>query len=299
MSETSLPVPLVLLKTKSVPKDPYEEYFSELPGYDFTPIFVPVMNHEMVNLDQVEALIRGGNVRSLHGNEIAEAKDEPNHYGGIIITSQRAVEALGAVLARLRADCDVQTFLDTTIVYVVGPATGKAVTELGFRPANVLGSDCGSGAFLAPFILETLEVSRASGRRRRLLFLTGETRSDVIPSVLDGGDLKEIDRVELHEIVVYKTEKADAFDGEFRSIIEKLESDGHPRCWVVVFSAMACKEVIEQRRRLENGPMKVLLATIGPTTGDYVRRTFNMEPDVVAPKPSPTGLWEGIKKQST
>jgi uroporphyrinogen-III synthase len=140
-----------------------------------------------------------------------------------------------------------------------------------------------------------MEVARNKSRRRRLLFLTGETRSDVIPSVLNSGDLKESERVELHEIVVYKTKKADEFDGEFRRLIEDLEKGGHSKCWVVVFSAMACKEVMEQRRRLENGPMKIFLATIGPTTGDYVRANFNTEPDVVAPKPSPAGLWDGIK----
>jgi len=43
-------------------------------------------------------------------------------------------------------------------------------------------------------------------------------------------------------------------------------------------------------------PMKgTHIATIGPTTRDYLRTEFGYEPDVCAEKPSPEGIEEGIK----
>jgi uroporphyrinogen-III synthase len=38
----------------------------------------------------------------------------------------------------------------------------------------------------------------------------------------------------------------------------------------------------------------ILIATIGPTTRDYLRQEFGFTPDVCADKPSPEGIAEGI-----
>ena len=38
------------------------------------------------------------------------------------------------------------------------------------------------------------------------------------------------------------------------------------------------------------------IATIGPTTRDYLQRTFGYEPDVCAETPSPEGVWKGITR---
>src|SRR5881398_1848841 len=75
---SSCKTPVFLLKTKSSPHDGYEEYFSVSGRYD--PIFVPVLEHRFhdANLRTVRDLFISGAV----GRE----------YGGLIFTSQRAVE---------------------------------------------------------------------------------------------------------------------------------------------------------------------------------------------------------------
>ena len=90
MSEPST-VPILLLKTRSQPHDAYEEYFStfESCGRSFHPQFVPVLEHRpnAENLAVLDHLLEGG---SLTGK-----------YGGMIFTSQRAVEAWTDVVKRV------------------------------------------------------------------------------------------------------------------------------------------------------------------------------------------------------
>jgi uroporphyrinogen-III synthase len=85
--DNSQKLPVLLLKTKSTPNDAYEELFSRTQdGFEFEPIFVPVLQHrfEVAGMNTVRGLLRG---RSF-GREPAHGA-----YGGLIFTSQRAVEA--------------------------------------------------------------------------------------------------------------------------------------------------------------------------------------------------------------
>ena len=90
-----MPIPqqVFLLKTKSHPTDPYDIFFR---SQGFDPIFVPVLQHRHVNLDTTRQIICEGRIEGL-GKPAAEAE-----YGGVIVTSQRAVEALGEVLESLQ-----------------------------------------------------------------------------------------------------------------------------------------------------------------------------------------------------
>ena len=78
--------PILLLKTKSIPNDGYEEQLSVVKeGICFEPVFVPVLEHRFLEegLNVVRELLRGKQVR----------RDDGAKYGGMIFTSQRAVEA--------------------------------------------------------------------------------------------------------------------------------------------------------------------------------------------------------------
>ena len=81
-------IPILLLKTKSLPNDSYEEYFSKS-NLPFTPVFVPVLKHRSnaQNLGTVKGWLRDGQLRE--------------KYGGMIFTSQRAVEAFAGVVEEL------------------------------------------------------------------------------------------------------------------------------------------------------------------------------------------------------
>jgi uroporphyrinogen-III synthase len=82
--------PVLLLKTRSTPHDGYEEYFSKKEYYD--PVFIPVLqhcfNHE--NLRAVKELFISG-----AGQKTKEK------YGGLIFTSQRAVEGFAQMVTEI------------------------------------------------------------------------------------------------------------------------------------------------------------------------------------------------------
>lgn len=257
-------------------------------------------------------------------------------------------------------------------LYVVGPATEKAVANIiessGSQAASpftalnpsVHGAHCGSGAVLAPFILNhynTLHYHRlftfweaprlpfipltgpgpspsktAEGavtrggmvrleredvrlRKRKLLFLVGETRRDVIPKTLMDDTLGE-DRVLVDEIEVYRTEERKGVRGEIEKVVAKRNTGDSTGSLVVVvvFSPQGCEsmlrgigflddagKLLEQvRRRWDDGDggagIRIVVATIGPTTRDFLRERFGLEPDVVAESPSPEGIGEAIQR---
>jgi hypothetical protein len=83
--------PIFLLKTKSTPNDGYEEQFSaEKGGLQFKPVFVPVLEHQFLEpgLDVVRELLQSKQIGRYAGKE----------YGGMIFTSQRAVEAFAKLV---------------------------------------------------------------------------------------------------------------------------------------------------------------------------------------------------------
>lgn len=87
-------VPILFLKTKSTPTDAYEDLFNAQPlaGAHFEPRFVPVLRHSFKDggMDRVE--------KALRGREVGAAPEAS--YGGMIFTSQRAVEAFAALVER-------------------------------------------------------------------------------------------------------------------------------------------------------------------------------------------------------
>jgi uroporphyrinogen-III synthase len=86
-------IPVLLLKTKSTPVDTYNEYFSNEP---FASTFVPVLEHRLNirNLEFVRSLLLDGKLGREHNAK----------YGGIIFTSQRAVEGFAKAVNQAEAD---------------------------------------------------------------------------------------------------------------------------------------------------------------------------------------------------
>jgi uroporphyrinogen-III synthase len=239
----------------------------------FEPIFVPVLRHGQLNLDILETTL----VAKFDGASHTS-------YGGLIITSQRTVEVLSSVLPRVPPSIRSKLLSDTK-VYVVGPATARAVVGLGFPSSNVIGHGAGNGEALAEFILEDYDA-----RPRPLLFLAGETRRDIIPKALSAAQAER--RITVEELVVYETTVDEGFEREFEKAIK--ETDGVTR-WIVLFSPAGADVAV--RVLGEHLPSEgSFLAAIGPTTGQHLANKLERRPDVVAEKPSPSGLWKGIKE---
>jgi uroporphyrinogen-III synthase len=150
-------------------------------------------------------------------------------------------------------------------------------------------------------------------KKRKLLFLVGETRRDVIPKTLMDQNLGE-GRVEVEEIEVYRTEERKGVRKDIERAMEARNGlESSKVVVVVVFSPQGCESMLrgigfldEAGTLLEgtkgrwdeesSGRTRIVIATIGPTTRDFLKEKFGFEPDVVAEKPSPEGIGNGIQE---
>jgi len=287
---TARAVPILLLKTRSSPSDAYEEAFSATSDPSFRPSFVPVLDHhfESAGLSRLHDL--------LGERQIGRS----GTYGGLIFTSQRAVEAFSRVVDQDREGPE-WPYLDNIPIYSVGPATTRALKAVSQQPPlQVLGEHTGSGDKLAPFICE--HYARSYGDQQGqppLLFLVGEQRRDIIPRILAESGIR------VDELTVYATGVMASFSAD---LVQALENDDDaPVRWVVVFSPTGCRDMLAaldmldretgRARKTESaapGGRRTLIATIGPTTRAYLHDTFGLEPDVCSEKPSPEALLKGI-----
>ncbi|KAH0441864.1 uroporphyrinogen-iii synthase [Colletotrichum camelliae] len=290
-SNTSAKVPVLLLKTKSTPGDSYEDQLSrQHSGYDFESTFVPVLHHKFQ--DAGMALTRDVLNRRAIGTKTSAA------YGGLIFTSQRAVEAFTKLVDEKKGESTLVP------VYSVGPATTRALKAITQNPPlQVFGEHTGNGDTLAKYILDHYsQWYHDRPIKPPILFLVGEQRRDIIPRTLMAPDLASEKRIQVDEVVIYGTEVMESFPRDFAHTLQATEAA--PSRWVVVFSPTGCDSMLRGLGMLDEatggacdesqGRRKTFIATIGPTTRDYLRKTFAFEPDVCAEEPSPEGVKRGI-----
>jgi len=311
-------VPVYLLKTKSAPSDAYEEYFNKLNNGKYKPIFVPVLEH-LFRDDTLRTLRRSAERFAFAGGSPAnEAKlrkatiNPARKYGGIIFTSQRAVDAFGSVVAKLDPTKLNALFDKEMPIYVVGEATARGVKALGL-PCQIVGEESGNGEALAKFILShreslSTEITHLAGRTLPLLFPVGEQRRDIIPKTLSSEDLPPAQRTPVTEVIVYETGEMATFEEDFTGLLRLAKKAGVKEQWVVVFSPQGCEAMLmalawleektgkysQARREVVSGPLKTRISTIGPTTKDYLEQEFSFTPDFSAEKPTPQGVGDGM-----
>jgi uroporphyrinogen-III synthase len=173
-------------------------------------------------------------------------------------------------------------------------------------PLNIYGSDTGNGEALAHYMLDHYgKWYEERDVKPPLLFLVGEQRRDIIPKTLKDPALPDDRSIQVDELVVYGTGVMQSFEENFKRIL--LETKDKKMRWVVVFSPTGCEAMLRSLDLLdpETGKAKssknlvernTFIATIGPTTRDFLQTTLGFEPDVCASKPSPEGVEEGIRK---
>ena len=179
----------------------------------------------------------------------------------------------------------------------------KAIPQ--FPPLRIFGEHTGNGEALARYMLEHYgEWYKERATNPPLLFLVGEQRRDIIPKTLMDDTLPADTRIDVTETVVYGTGEMESFPKDFEVTLSRIRD--RPRKWVVVFSPTGCDSMLrglrfsldEKTTKAARGPSQrsTYIATIGPTTRDYLINTFGFEPDVSAEKPSPDGILEAIAK---
>ncbi|KAK7428679.1 uroporphyrinogen-III synthase [Neonectria magnoliae] len=308
-SSPSSTIPVLLLKTKSSPGDAYEDLFSDSQrnGVSFAPAFVPVLLHRFDDrgMSQIAGLLRDRRI----GN------GEHYDYGGLVFTSQRAVEAFAKLVEDGRWDAEADNHPDAANwphlqdipVYSVGPATTRALAAVSQNPPlRVFGSHTGNGAALAAYILpHYAEWHAARPVKPAVLFPVGETRRDIIPKTLTDSALPAPSRIPVTETVVYGTGVMESFPADLARVLH--DTRHVPVRWVVVFSPSGCDNLLRgmgvldpDTGRVRQGARdgKTFVATIGPTTRDHLR-TLGFEPDVCAEAPTPAGVMSGIVEYMT
>jgi uroporphyrinogen-III synthase len=121
-------IPVLLLKTKSSPGDAYEELFLSTPAsndFVFKPRFLPVLEHRF----KKEGLARIGEL--LQRRQIG--RGEGCLYGGLVFTSQRAVEAFAEAVEQGRGashihHCHMSTGMTTRLNFKYEQAMGDGLT---------------------------------------------------------------------------------------------------------------------------------------------------------------------------
>lgn len=301
-----------LLKTKSTPTDTYEEYFEQLDNGRFVPIFVPVLEHRFRD-DTLRTIRLSAERFAFAGGSEATARqiatnNPAKKYGGMIFTSQRAVEAFGGVVAKLDPAKKAALFDKNMPFYVVGPATARGLHALDL-PCQIIGEETGNGETLAKFILEhhnalPQDTTHVNGRKLPLLFMVGEQRRDIIPSTLQSDALPAGEQIKVTEIIVYETGEMATFEEDFAV---RIAAGKGAEKWIVVFSPQGCEAMLgalgwleengkfSMARRESRGQTDTHIVTIGPTTWEYLVQQFGFEPDFCAPSPDPKGIGAAIE----
>jgi len=198
-------------------------------------------------------------------------------------------------------------YLQDIPIYTVGPATSRALRAIPQDPPlNIYGSDTGNGEALAHYMLDHYgEWYEKKEVKSPLLFLVGEQRRDIIPKTLMDSALPDHRRIQVDELIVYGTGVMESFEENFTQLL--LQTEAKTMRWVIVFSPTGCEAMLRSldlldpetgkaRARQQVTKRNTFVATIGPTTRDFLRQKFDFEPDVCAIKPSPEGVEESIRR---
>lgn len=253
-----MPRPVIVLKEPRSADTP-DPYAAALEQRGYEPVMLGVLEH---TLDNVDALV-----------EVARTRRED--YAGVIVTSQRAVEAW----ARATADA---AWTDVPF-YAVATATADALVRAGVPAARIIGAeDAGTGERLASFMLDRLQDIPPD---RPLLYLVGDKRRDTIARALaDGG-------IAVEEMQVYSTRVRRAFPLDFRiALVAALERSA--TVWLALFSPSGLDGALPLIREL-GAVHRVRLAAIGPTTRDALV-SAGLVAHAVAPRPDADALARAL-----
>ncbi|KAK2855631.1 hypothetical protein FQN49_005000 [Arthroderma sp. PD_2] len=254
--------PIFFLKTESIPRDGYAEYFSPSKGYK--PCFIPVFEHKFNrnNLQKVRDLVLSGEL--------------VKRYGGVIFTSQRAVEGFSKMIQdEVGIEKHTIGLSRSLSFYSVGPATHRSLKSLCdsyFPHSDVIGENAGTGEKLSGLILShyndrqsQVPVGGETQKQEKLplLFLVGEQHRDIIPKTLMSPSLSERERIEIDTLVVYETGVMQSFGKDFVAVLEKEDQASarmsgedrnetiqgpmlrKPLIWIVVFSPSGCEVMLQ------------------------------------------------------
>ncbi|KAI1795419.1 tetrapyrrole biosynthesis uroporphyrinogen III synthase [Ganoderma leucocontextum] len=278
--------------------DKYEDAFRAR-GYPAAN--VPVLETVYTNIDRLRDVLRKGSAE----------------YAGVVVTSGRACGAwrLAALQLAEGAHTDEQGVgWSDTPFYVVGQSTASALHAIHYSPhaspycpRDIRGStESGTGDKLAHFIVGDLS-SAPPPASKKLLYLTGDKTKGTLPAIATAAGF------DVESLQVYATQGSTRFEDDLSDFLDGVQSQGpqaSKRWWIVHFAPSAAKHVSPVLQKYFDIPMqhggvvsdvgtgnrRARLAVIGPTTASALKTELKLSVDVVAAKPNPEALAEGIAK---
>ncbi|QRV77563.1 uroporphyrinogen-III synthase [Ceratobasidium sp. AG-Ba] len=223
-------------------------------------------------------------------------------YGGVIVTSGRAVDAWGNALKAVEIGTNGWGNIP---FYVVGPRTESQLLDLRIKtpaelsdllpsPGFILGAqEAGTGEALGRFI--SSDYPTRNGSNLPLLYLVGDKNAGGVE-----GALKETG-IGLEMVQVYATSPNTSFEDDFEAAVKQIER-GRVAC--VVFFAPSSAELalptIRKHFELKpafnqsNSNPSIKVVAIGPTTARALSEKHHVHVDAVSKKPEPNALVEAV-----
>ncbi|KAI8638057.1 tetrapyrrole biosynthesis, uroporphyrinogen III synthase [Parasitella parasitica] len=256
----------VVLFKKQDTDDKYQQLLLE---NGFETDFMPVLDHKLVNIDIIKSIIQNGPSRE--------------QLCAMVLTSQRSVEAIDEACRELTSlDQHVRKEWNSIPIYVVGPQTAEALVQLPlFRDFS-----SHDHWIVAPRASELIKSFSPQHLDSTVLFLAGDKRREVIPEALSAA------HIALREIQSYVTCAHPDLENRIRQDDNLLQAD-----WAVYFSPSGLKFLVNQLGNRAHLLANTKIASIGPTTSDYITNQLKLNVNAEAEKPDAEHLKGSLNKR--
>ena len=197
---------------------------------------------------------------------------QPRSYHGIVLTSRRAVEAIGLAAS---GDGDILLPWKTSPVYCVGPAT-ESFAEIHLGSENCFGSQAGNAKELAYQLVASIPKGS-----KPLLYPCSEIGRETIEKILSENEIR------VHRIVAYRTLPSKTLEHDLSRFM-----DGLPRIFVF-FSPSSVEHIVSLLKKKLYDLSNVKAVAIGPVTRQAILDA-GLVAFATAGKPEPLSLLEAI-----
>lgn len=220
-------------KKDEVHLDSYISVLGQQGGYDVT--CIPVLDFHFVNLDL-----------------LTEALNRPDDYSCLLMTSQRAVDAISKAADAEAGGGHLRSNWSGKTTFVVGSATGQLAESIGLK---VKGAESGNSEKLATILIEDM-FSDSCLSSKPVLFPCGNLKLETLPSSLRAAGLA------MKCLTVYET----TADGNLKQNLETFISNNGCVEYIVFYSPSGVKYAFHLLQQLGFLANDVKLVAIGPTT---------------------------------
>ncbi|CAK9813717.1 Uroporphyrinogen-III synthase [Anthophora quadrimaculata] len=268
---------VILCRGVSEKTDSQEAYVKTLKTAGYLCDFLPTLCFEFVNTAELRSCLLSSS--SYYGSNITNFLFfrfilflSNNTFVGLILTSRRAVEAIGLASEE---DNEILHPWRSLPVFCVGPATESfAKSHLGSE--NCFGKEAGNAKELAELL-----VASVAKESKLLLYPCSDIGRETIEKTLNENDIK------VHKIVAYKTLPSQTLEHDLSEFMDNV-----PKIFIF-FSPSTVEHIITLLRKKSYKISNIKAVAIGPVTRQALVDA-GLEVSATASKPDPMSLLEAI-----